>query len=55
MMSRYVYETVDRTFRDIMKTVDPKLEHVPFGGKLMIFVVIFDKCFLSYDTVTQSQ
>ena len=37
MMSRYVYETVDRTFRDIMKTVDPKLEHVPFGGKLMIF------------------
>ena len=37
MMSRYVYETVDRTFKDIMKTVDPKFEHVPFGGKLIIF------------------
>ena len=37
MMSRYVYVTVDRTFEDIMKTVDPKLEHVPFEGKLIMF------------------
>ena len=37
MMSRCVYETVGRTFKDIMKTVDPKLEHVQFEGKLNIF------------------
>ena len=37
MMSKYVYETVDSTLRDITKAVDPKLEHVPFGGKLIIF------------------
>ena len=30
LMSRY--ETVDRTFKDIMNKVDPKLEHLPFGG-----------------------
>jgi len=37
MMSKYVYETVGRTFIDIMKAVDPKLELVAFGGKLNIF------------------
>ena len=37
MTSRFVYETVDRTFKDIMKTVDPKLKQVPFGGNLIIF------------------
>ena len=53
MMSRYVYETVDRTFKDIMKTVDPKLEHVPCEGKLIIFSD--DKCSRLYDTVTLNQ
>ena len=37
MMSKYVYETVGRTFIDIMKAVDPKLELVAFGGKLNLF------------------
>jgi hypothetical protein len=36
-MSRFVYETVDRSFKDIMKEINPKLEHIPFGGKLMLF------------------
>ena len=36
-MRRCVYETVGRTFKDIMKTVDPKLENLPFEGKLYIF------------------
>ena len=37
MMSKFVYDTVDRSFRDIMKNVNPKLEHIPFGGKTMVF------------------
>jgi hypothetical protein len=37
MMSKDVHETVDRSFKDIMKTVNPQLEFVPFGGKLFIF------------------
>ena len=37
MMSKYVYETFGRTFIDIMKAVDPKLELVAFGGKLNKF------------------
>ena len=36
-MNKYVYETVDRTFRDIMKKVDPDLEKIPFGGKVFVF------------------
>ena len=49
-MRRCVYETVGRKFKDIMKTVDPKLEHLPFEGKLYIFSD--DKCSRLYDTVT---
>ena len=52
-MRRCVYETVGRTFKDIMKTVDPKLEHLPFEGKLYIFSD--DKCSRLYDTVTLNQ
>ena len=35
--SKFVYETVDRTFRDIMKEKNTNLEKIPFGGKLIIF------------------
>ncbi|KAG2192304.1 hypothetical protein INT47_004424 [Mucor saturninus] len=37
MISRDVLETVDRSFRDIMKHHDSRLGRVPFGGKLIIF------------------
>jgi ATP-dependent DNA helicase PIF1 len=37
MMSKDVYETVDRSFREIMKSIDPRLEHISFGGKLIVF------------------
>jgi hypothetical protein len=35
MQHKHVYEAVDRTIRDIMKVVDPALEHVPMGGKVV--------------------
>ncbi len=31
-MSKYYYEAVDRTFRDIMKQISPEFEYSPFGG-----------------------
>ena len=37
MAHRYCYEAVDRLYRDIMKSVDPRLEFVPFGGKVILF------------------
>ena len=37
IMSKYVFETVDRTFREIMKSVSPELEKIPFGGKIIVF------------------
>jgi len=36
MMRRHCFEAVDRTLRDLMRTVDPQLEHVPFGGKVFV-------------------
>ena len=36
MMHRFQLEALDLTLRDLMKTVDPKLERVPFGGKALI-------------------
>ncbi|XP_078436724.1 uncharacterized protein LOC144707477 isoform X1 [Wolffia australiana] len=36
MMHRHVYETLDRSIRDLMKTIDPYLENVPFGGKVVM-------------------
>ena len=36
MGNRYHLEALDRTLRDLMKTVDPDLEHVPFGGKVVV-------------------
>ena len=37
MLDKYCYETVDRTLRDLMKNIDPKLSDIPFGGKVMVF------------------
>ena len=37
MADKYVYETVDRSFRDIMKQVNSDLEKIPIGGKIMVF------------------
>lgn len=37
MISSDQIGTVDRTFRDIMKSENSELEHVPFGGKLFVF------------------
>lgn len=34
---RYLFETVDRTLKDLMKLVDPDNEYKPFGGKTMVF------------------
>ena len=36
MMKRHCFEAVDRLLRDIMRTVDPQLAHVPFGGKVVV-------------------
>ncbi|OBZ81900.1 hypothetical protein A0J61_10051 [Choanephora cucurbitarum] len=37
MISRNVLETVDRSFKDIMKQKDERLADVPFGEKLIVF------------------
>ncbi len=36
MTSRIAFEALDRTLRDIMRTVDPRLAELPFGGKILI-------------------
>jgi ATP-dependent DNA helicase PIF1 len=38
--NKYTIETVDRSFRDVMKTVRPELENVPFGGKTSVRLFI---------------
>jgi len=37
MTHRHAFEAVDRTLRDLMKTVNPLLENKPFGGKVIVF------------------
>lgn len=37
MTSRYVFKVEDKTFGNILKTVDPALEHVPFSGMPFVF------------------
>ncbi|KAG2206894.1 hypothetical protein INT45_011895, partial [Circinella minor] len=37
MISRDVIETVNRSTQDIMRSVDPALEDIPFGGKVVVF------------------
>jgi hypothetical protein len=37
MISRFMLEAVDRTFRDIFKTISPALENAPFGARTIVF------------------
>lgn len=37
MISRYVFKVEEKTSGNILKTVDPALEHVPFGCTLFVF------------------
>lgn len=37
MCHRHAIEAVDRSLRDVMRTVSPRLAHVPFGGKVVVF------------------
>ncbi|KAG2203527.1 hypothetical protein INT46_011432 [Mucor plumbeus] len=32
-----IFEALDRSLKDIAKFVDPRLENVPFGGRLLVF------------------
>ncbi|XP_078443068.1 uncharacterized protein LOC144712681 [Wolffia australiana] len=36
MMHHHVYEMLDRSIRDVMKTTDATSENVPFGGKVVV-------------------
>ena len=36
MQHRWQLEALNRSLQDIMKTVDPSLENVPFGGKVVV-------------------
>ena len=36
VLHKDVIAALDRTLRDIMKILDPRLEHVPFGGKVIL-------------------
>ncbi|XP_078444245.1 uncharacterized protein LOC144713529 [Wolffia australiana] len=36
MMHCHVYETVDRSIRDVLKSINASLDSVPFGGKVMV-------------------
>ncbi len=37
MCHRHAIEAVDRSLRDVMRTVSPRLAHVPIGGKVVVF------------------
>lgn len=37
MTHRHALEAFNRTLQDLMKSVDPALEKVPFGGKVIVF------------------
>ena len=37
MISSNMIDAVDRTFRDVMRTVDTRYSRIPFGGKLFVF------------------
>jgi hypothetical protein len=36
MISRHLFEAVDRTFKDVFKADNPVLERVPFGGRVLV-------------------
>lgn len=44
MMHRWNFEALDRCLRDVMKSVDPRCEHLPFGGKVIVFGGDFRQC-----------
>lgn len=49
MMNKQVYEAVDRTFRDIMRSEDELLENRPFGGKgIIVLEGTFDRFYRLY-------
>jgi hypothetical protein len=48
MISRDVLETVDRTFKEICKVLNPAFEHLAFGGRVMVLVATFVKSCLSF-------
>lgn len=37
MTHRHAFEALDRTLKDVMKSVDPTLGDEPFGGKVVVF------------------
>ncbi|KAG2198100.1 hypothetical protein INT46_011246 [Mucor plumbeus] len=37
MTSKDIFEALDRSLKDIAKFVDPRLENVPFDGRLLVF------------------
>ncbi len=37
MMHKHCFEAVDRTLKDILKSIDKKNKHIPFGGKVVVF------------------
>jgi ATP-dependent DNA helicase PIF1 len=37
MTRHFIFETVDRTLKDLMKAVDPVYEFIPFGEKIVLF------------------
>jgi len=47
MTHRRALETLDRTLRDLLSINNPDLRNIPFGGKVVVLVVIHDKYYLS--------
>ena len=37
MCSKYVFEAIDKTFKDIMKIDNSDAENMLFGGKVIVF------------------
>ncbi|KAK6127772.1 hypothetical protein DH2020_038481 [Rehmannia glutinosa] len=37
MMHKHCFEAVDTTIKDIMETIKPGSQHIPFGGKTVVF------------------
>ncbi|XP_021985738.1 uncharacterized protein LOC110881911 [Helianthus annuus] len=45
MIHKHAFEALDRTMKDIFKSDDSLNSEMPFGGKVMVWVVILDKSF----------
>jgi hypothetical protein len=37
MVHRHAFEAVDRSLRDLMQPMNPEVEQLPFGGKVVVF------------------